>query len=155
MTQRLDYSAISPDGMATFGAVHNYIAHSKLRFTITNLVYLRVSQINGCAFCVDQHTRDLLKAGVSNEKLVLLPVWHEAPEMFTEQERAALAWCEVVTNVVESRIPDDAYEAVHKHFSDKEVVDLTLAISLMNAYNRIAISFRATPAAVKELQKQT
>ncbi|MBS1955118.1 MAG: carboxymuconolactone decarboxylase family protein [Cyanobacteria bacterium SZAS-4] len=154
MTQRLDYSAIAPDGMAAFAAVHNYIAHSKLRFAIINLVYLRVSQINGCAYCVDMHTRDLLKAGVPNEKLVLLPVWHEASEMFSEHERAALAWCETVTNVVETRVHDEAYEAVRKYFSDKEVVDLTLAISLMNAYNRIAISFRATPAAVKELQTQ-
>lgn len=154
MTQRLDYSAISPDGMAAFAAVHDYIAHSKLRFAIINLVYLRVSQINGCAYCVDQHTRDLLKAGVPSEKLVLLPVWHEAPEMFTEQERAALAWCESVTNVTQTRIPDEAYEAASKHFSEKELVDLTLAVSLMNAYNRIAISFRATPTAVKDLQKQ-
>ncbi len=152
MTQRLDYSAISPDGMAAFAAVHSYIAHLKLRFAIINLVYLRVSQINGCAYCVDMHTRDLLKAGVPNDKLVLLPVWHEAPEMFNEHERAALAWCETVTNVTQTRIPDEAYEAVLRHFSEKELVDLTLAISLMNAYNRIAISFRATPAAVKELQ---
>jgi len=155
MTQRLDYLAISPDGMAKFAAVHDYIAHSKLRFAVIHLVYLRVSQINGCAYCVDQHTRDLLKAGVPNEKLVLLPVWHEAPEMFSDQERAALAWCESVTNVSQTRIPDEAYEAASKHFSEKELVDLTLAVSLMNAYNRIAISFRATPGAVKDLQKQT
>lgn len=155
MTQRLDYSVIAPDGMAEFGTVHTYIAHSGLRFGIINLVYLRVSQINGCAYCVDQHTRDLLKAGVPNEKLVLLPVWHEATEMFTDQERAALAWCESVTDVAQSRVPGQAYEAARKHFSEKELVDLTLAVALMNAYNRIAVSFRATPGAVKELHKQS
>lgn len=154
MPQRLDYSAIAPDGMKAFADVHSYVAHSGLRYGLVNLIYLRVSQLNGCAFCVDQHTRDLLKAGVPNEKLVLLSVWHEAPEMFSEQERAALAWCETVTNVQETRIPDEAYEAAKKHFSDKEIVDLTLAVSLMNAYNRIAISFRATPIAVKELRNK-
>ena len=141
--------------MKALAEVHNYVAKSGLRFAITNLVYLRVSQINGCAYCVDQHTRELLKAGVPNQKLVLLSVWHEATEMFTEQERAALAWCETVTNVAQSRIPDEAYDAARKHFSEKELVDLTLAVGVMNAYNRIAISFRATPAAVKELRKQS
>jgi AhpD family alkylhydroperoxidase len=102
--------------MKAFGDVHSYVAHSGLRYGLVNLIYLRVSQLNGCAFCVDQHTRDLLKAGVPNEKLVLLSVWHEAPEMFSEQERAALAWCEIVTNVQQTRIPDEAVRSSKETF---------------------------------------
>src|SRR5262249_51514326 len=99
MTQRLDYPTIAPDGYKALGDLHSYIAHSGLRFGVIHLVYLRVSQINGCAYCIDLHTRDLVKSGMSQEKLVLLPVWREAGELFSEQERAALAWCETVTNV--------------------------------------------------------
>jgi AhpD family alkylhydroperoxidase len=149
MTQRLDYSAIAPAGVKALADVHNYVAHSGLRYAILNLVYLRASQINGCAYCIDLHTRDLLKSGVPQEKLVLLPVWREAGELFSEQERAALAWCETVTSVSQTAIPDHEYDAVKSHFSEKQLVDLTIAIGLINAYNRMAISFRATPAAVK------
>lgn len=149
MTQRLDYTAIAPAGVKALGDVHNYIAHSGLRYALLHLVYLRVSQINGCAYCIDLHTRDLVKAGVSPEKLALLPVWREASELFTVQECAALAWCETVTNVSQTAIPDQEYDAAKLHFSEKELVDLTMAISLINAYNRIAIAFRATPSAVK------
>lgn len=149
MTGRLDYSTIAPGGVKAFGDVHNYIAHSGLRFAVLHLVYLRVSLINGCAFCIDMHTRDLLAGGVAQEKLTLLPVWREAGELFSEQERAALAWCETVTNVSQTAIPDHEYEAVKAHFSEKQLVDLTMAIGLINAYNRLAISFRSVPAAVK------
>ena len=149
MTQRLDYPTIAPAGMKALADVHSYIAHSGLRFGVINLVYLRVSQINGCAYCIDMHTRDLAKSGVSHEKLALLPVWREAEDLFSEQERAALAWCETVTNAPQTAIPDHEYESVKSYFSDKQLVDLTIAIGLMNAFNRIAISFRATPAAVK------
>jgi AhpD family alkylhydroperoxidase len=150
MTQRLDYWNIAPEGVKALDQVHSYVAHSGLRFALLNLVYLRVSQINGCAFCIDMHTRDLIKNGVPNEKLVLLPVWREAQELFSEQERAALAWCETVTNVAQTAIPDEDYEAVKLHFSEKELVNLTMAIGLMNTYNRLAISFRRPPAAVAE-----
>lgn len=145
MTQRLDYSTIAPAGVKAFGDVHSYIAHSGLRYGILNLVYLRVSQINGCAYCIDLHTSDLLKSGMSQEKLTLLPVWREARQLFSEKELAALAWCETVTNVAETSIPDQDYEAAKAHFSEKELVDLTMAIGLINAYNRLAISFRRTP----------
>lgn len=148
--QRLDYSAIAPEGVKILGDLHNYVAHSKLRYALLNLVYLRVSQINGCAYCIDMHTRDLMKSGMSHEKITLLPVWREATELFSEQERAALAWCETVTNVSQTAVPDAEYEAAKSQFSEKELVDLTIAIGLMNAYNRMAISFRATPTAVKD-----
>jgi AhpD family alkylhydroperoxidase len=149
MTQRLDYTTIAQAGLKGFDDVHSYIAHSGLRYALLNLVYLRVSQINGCAYCIDMHTRDLLKNGVANEKLVLLPVWREAGELFSDQERAALAWCETVTNVSQTGIPDEDYAAAKLHLSEKDLVNLTMAIGLMNAYNRMAIGFRRTPAALK------
>jgi len=151
MTQRLDYSSIAPDGMKALGDLHNLVARSGLRYGVLNLVYLRASQINGCAYCIDMHTRDLIKSGMSHEKLALLPVWREAAELFSEQERAALAWCETVTNVSQTGIPDHEYDAVKSHFSDKEVVNLTMAIGLINAYNRLGVGFRSTPEAVKAM----
>lgn len=148
MTMRLDYNSIAPDGMKALADLHNYVAHSGLRFGVLHLVFLRVSLINGCAYCIDMHTRDLIKSGMAQEKITLVPVWREAKELFSEQERAALAWCETVTNVSQTGIPDDEYEAAKSHFSEKQLVDLTIAIGLMNAYNRMAISFRAIPGAV-------
>lgn len=155
MTQpRLDYSTIAPDGVKALGDLHSYVAKSGLRYGVLNLVYLRVSQINGCAYCIDMHTRDLLKSGMSHEKLTLLSVWREATQLFSEQERAALAWCETVTNVSQTGVPDAEYDAAKSKFSEKELVNLTIAIGLMNAYNRMAISFRSVPAAVKEQSEQ-
>ncbi|MBY6242209.1 carboxymuconolactone decarboxylase family protein [Methylosinus sp. Sm6] len=152
MTKRLDYAAIAPDGMKAMAGVHSYVAHCGLGKAFVELVYLRVSQINGCAYCIDLHTRALLKEGVTIEKLALVSVWREAGALFDAREQAALAWAESVTRVSETGAPDDAFAAVSAQFDQKEVVDLTLAISLMNAYNRMAISFRAPPAAAKSVQ---
>lgn len=149
MTQRLDYSAIAGDGMKALGKVYGYVGQSGLPKSLVDLVYLRVSQINGCAYCIDLHSRDLLAEGVTVEKLVLVPAWREAEGLFSEQERAALAWAETVTRVAETGAPDVEFEQASAHFSEKELVDLTIAIGLMNAYNRMAISFRKPPAAVK------
>jgi AhpD family alkylhydroperoxidase len=110
-------------------------------------VYLRVSQINGCAYCIDAHSRDLLSAGLPVEHLVLVAAWPEAGGIFDAQEKAALAWAEAVTRLGERGVPDTAYEAAAAAFDGKQLADLTIAISLMNAYNRLAISFRATPVA--------
>jgi AhpD family alkylhydroperoxidase len=106
-----------------------------------------VSQINGCAYCIDMHSRDLIKGGTTVEKLVLVSVWPEAGSLFTAQERAALRWAETVTRVAETAVPDAEFQAVAAHFSEKELADLTIAIGLMNVYNRIAISFRRPPDA--------
>src|SRR5690606_34400585 len=114
---------------------------------LVELVYLRVSQINNCAYCLDMHTRDLVKKGVSIEKLALVQAWREAGKLFYEVECAALAWAETVTRVAETGVPDSAYQDARSVFSEKELVDLTIAISLMNAFNRMAISFRNTPQA--------
>lgn len=117
---------------------------------LVDLVYLRVSQINNCAFCLDMHTRDLLKKSEKIEKIALVQAWAEAGNLFDERERAALAWAETVTRVADTGVPDEAYEAARAVFDKREFVDLTIAISLMNTYNRMAISFRNTPQAALE-----
>jgi AhpD family alkylhydroperoxidase len=147
MTNRIDYAKISPEGYKAFGGVYVAVQKSDLPKELINLVYLRVSQINGCAYCIDMHSRDLLKSGLHVEKLVLVPVWRDAGGVFSPRERIALAWAETVTRVAETGVPDAEYEAVSSEFSDKELADLTYAIGLMNAFNRFGISFRSTPAA--------
>ena len=109
---------------------------------------MRISQINNCAYCLDLHTRDLIKKGVKIEKLALVQAWAEAGRLFSDRERAALAWAETVTRVADTGVPDEAFAAARAVFAEKELVDLTIAISLMNAYNRMAISVRNTPQAV-------
>lgn len=147
MNQRIDYSKASPEGYKAFGGVYVYLQNSGLPKTLIDLVYLRVSQINGCAYCIDMHSRDLLKHGMAVEKLVLVPVWHEAGGVFSERERIALGWAESVTLVAETGIPDVDYQAAAAEFGDKELADLTYAIGLMNAFNRLGVAFRLTPAA--------
>jgi len=148
MSERLDYAKTSPGGVKAFGSVYTYIMQSGLDEVLVDLVCLRVSQINGCAYCLDMHIRDLIKKGVKIEKLALVQVWQEAGNLFSDQERAALAWAETVTRVAQTGVPDVEFEAASHIFDEKELADLTMAISLMNAYNRLAISFRRTPEAV-------
>jgi len=147
MTQRIDYAKASPEGYKAFGAVYSTLLKGSLPKELIDLVYLRVSQINGCAFCIDMHSRDLLKSGLSVEKLVLVPVWHEAGAVFTARERVALSWAESVTRVSETGVPDEQYAAAIAEFSEQELTDLTYAVSLMHAFNRFGVAFRATPAA--------
>ena len=147
MGNRIDYAKASPEGYRAFGGVYATLQKSGLGKAFVDLVYLRVSQMNGCAFCIDMHTRDLLKSGLTVDKLALLPVWRDAGEVFDRRERAALAWAEAVTKVAESGVPDVAYEAAATEFGDKELADLTYAIGLMNAFNRFGVAFRSTPAA--------
>ena len=150
MTKRLDYNQIAPNGTKALGGVYGYVMQSGLSAELVDLVYLRVSQINNCAYCLDLHTRDLMKKGVPIEKIALVQAWEEGGDLFSVTERAALAWAETVTRVAQTGVPDDAYQAARAVFGEKELVDLTIAISLMNAYNRMAISFRNTPrAAIK------
>jgi AhpD family alkylhydroperoxidase len=147
MTNRIDYAKTSPGGYKAFGSVYVHVQNSGLSKDLINLVYLRVSQINGCAYCIDMHSRDLLKSGMTIEKVVLVPVWHDAGAVFSTRERAALAWAETVTRVAETGVPDADYEAAAAEFDDKELADLTYAIGLMGAFNRLGISFRTPPAA--------
>jgi AhpD family alkylhydroperoxidase len=151
MTQRLNYTTIAPAGTKALRGVHGYIAESGLPGSLVNLVYLRVSQINGCAYCIDMHSRDLIKEGFAIEKLVLVQAWREAGGLFDARERAALAWAETVTRVADTAVPDDEFMAASAVFSEKELADLTIAIGLMNAYNRLAIGFRNMPSAVKNV----
>jgi AhpD family alkylhydroperoxidase len=149
MSNRIDYAKASPEGYKAFGGVYVYLQKCGLPHELIDLVKLRVSQINGCAYCIDMHSRDLLKLGVTVDKLVLVPVWREAGDIFGSRERIALAWAETVTRVAETRVPDADYEAASAEFSDKELADLTYAIGLINAFNRLGVTFRTTPAAGK------
>jgi AhpD family alkylhydroperoxidase len=150
MSKRLDYNQIAPAGAKALGGVYAYVMQSGLSATLVELVFLRVSQINNCAYCLDMHTRDLLKKGEKIEKIALVQAWGEGGALFDARERAALAWAETVTRVADTNVPDDAYNAARDVFEERELVDLTIAIGLMNAYNRLAISFRSTPQAALE-----
>ena len=145
MTQRMNYAAAALGGMKALGSVHGYVSQSGLPATLIDLVYLRVSQINGCAYCIDTHGSDLLEAGVPVAKLLLVSAWDEAGAVFSDLERAALKWAEVVTRVSDTHVPDEAYAAARATFTEKQLADLTIAVGLMNAFNRIAVSFRAAP----------
>jgi AhpD family alkylhydroperoxidase len=147
MTQRMNYAGAAPGGMKALGSVYSYVAQSGLPAILIELVYLRVSQINGCAYCIDMHSRDLLKAEVPVDKLVLVSASDEAGSLFSDQEKAALKWAEVVTRVSETHVPEEAYAAARATFGEKQLADLTIAIGLMNAFNRLAISFRVPPLA--------
>lgn len=147
MSKRIDYSKASPEAYKAFGGVYMAVQNSGLGKALIDLVYLRVSQINGCAYCIDMHSRDLLKQGLAVEKLVLVPVWREGGTLFSERERVALGWAEAVTSVAQTGVPDADYEAASAEFSDKELADLTYAIGLMNAFNRFGVAFRMPPAA--------
>lgn len=142
MSKRIDYSKASPEGYKAFGGVYVAVQNSGLPKALIDLVYLRVSQINGCVYCIDMHSRDLLKQGLEVEKLVLVPVWHDAGEVFSQRERVALRWAETVTRITETGAPDAEYAAVAAEFTDKELADLTYAIGLMNAFNRFGVAFR-------------
>ena len=142
MSKRIDYSKASPEGYKAFGGVYVAVQNSGLPKALIDLVYLRVSQINGCVYCIDMHSRDLLKHGLEVEKLVLVPVWHDAGEVFSQRERVALRWAETVTRITETGAPDAEYAAVAAEFTDKELADLTYAIGLMNAFNRLGVAFR-------------
>jgi AhpD family alkylhydroperoxidase len=147
VTRRLDYNQIAPNGARVLGGVHGYVMQSGLPAELVKLVYLRVSQINNCAYCLDIHTRNLVKKGAAIERLALVQAWEEGGDLFSQTKRTALTWAETVTRVAETGVPDDAYQAARAVFDEKELVDLTIAISLMNASNRMAISFRNTPRA--------
>jgi AhpD family alkylhydroperoxidase len=123
-------------------AVERYVRACGLERGLLELVKLRASQINGCAYCVDMHTKDARANGETEQRLYAVVVWKEAP-FFTERERAALAWTEAVTLVSQEQVPDNVFEIARKEFSDKELIDLTMAVIAINGWNRLAISFRA------------
>ncbi len=144
MQQRLSYSKVSPEGTDILQKLERYVKSSGLEADLVELVKLRASQINGCAYCIDMHTKDARTHGESEQRLYGVSAWHEAP-FYSERERAALAWTEAVTQISKDHVPDEVYNEARKHFTDKELVDLTLAIITINSWNRLAITFR-TPA---------
>lgn len=144
MSSRIDYRKTSPGGFAAMRGLETYVRDCGLQPSLLELVRLRASQINGCAYCVDMHTKDARAGGETEQRLYAVSVWEETP-FFTERERAALAWTEAVTRVAENRVPDSLYESVRAHFSERELVDLTLAVIAINGWNRLAISFRSVP----------
>lgn len=144
MQQRLDAMKISPAAYKAMAGLQAYVDQSRLDRRLLHLVEIRASQINGCAFCLIMHTNAARQAGESDERMHLLNAWREAP-VFSERERAALAWTEAVTLVADSHVPDAAYEQARRQFSEKELVDLTAAAVTINAWNRLAIAFRASP----------
>lgn len=150
MTKRLDYNQVAPGGVKALGTVYGYVLQSNLPADLVELVYLRISQINNCAYCLDMHTRDLIKKGMPIEKIALVQAWAEGGNLFSKVERAALAWAETVTRVSETGVPDEAFKAARSVFEEKDLADLTIAIGLMNTYNRLAIGFRNTPQAALE-----
>lgn len=153
MSKRIDYAKASPEGYKAFGGVSVALQKSSLPKQLIDLVYLRVSQLNGCAYCIDKHSRDLLASGLAVDKLVLVPVWHEGGEVFSVRERVALVWAETVTHVAETGVPDADYQVATAEFSEKELAELTYAVALMNAYNRLGVTFRMAPAAAAVIAK--
>ncbi len=141
-SKRLIWHEVAPQGAKAMFGIHHYVTTgTDLPEELIHLIFLRVSQINGCAHCIDLHTRDLLKS-MAIDKVALVPVWAEVPHLFPEQYRAALAWAEEVTLVSETHASDEAYAAAAAAFAPKDLVDLTLAIAAMNAFNRLGAPFR-------------
>lgn len=146
MSQRLDYKTLAPEGYRAMAGLSRFVGESGLDKTLIHLVKLRVSQINGCAYCCWLHAKDLRATGVKQTRIDTLPAWREAPG-YTAQERAALAWAEAVTLIGESHAPDDVYQEALAQFGDKLTVALTYLIVEINAWNRLAIPFRSEPPA--------
>lgn len=142
--QRFDYAKVAPGAYHAMLGLEKYLHESGLEESLLHLIKLRASQINGCAYCLDMHWKDLKAIGEQDHRLYELDAWEEAP-FYSDRERAALAWTDAVTRVADSRVPDDVYNEVRKHFNEKELADLTLAVATINAWNRLAISARTNP----------
>jgi AhpD family alkylhydroperoxidase len=139
---RIDYGRVAPGVVQAMRGLEAYVHDCGLEPALLELVKTRASQINGCAYCLDMHTKDARAAGETEQRLYLLPAWREAP-LYSERERAALAWTEAVTRLDQGHVPDEVYQAARAHFSEKELVDLTLAVVAINGWNRLAISMRS------------
>jgi AhpD family alkylhydroperoxidase len=144
MNTRLDFFKANPADIKALLGVEEQINKGSLDITLKELVRLRASQINGCAFCLDMHVADARKAGETERRLATVSAWRETP-FFTERERAALEWTEALTLVAQSHVPDSVWEAVRPHFSDKELTELTLLVTSINSWNRFSIAFRKMP----------
>ncbi|HJT12607.1 MAG TPA: carboxymuconolactone decarboxylase family protein [Dongiaceae bacterium] len=141
MQPRLNPFKFAPDTVKAAQAFEQHLANSGLEQSLYHLVKTRASQINGCAFCIHMHTRDARAHGETEERLYLLDAWRESP-LYSDRERAALAWTEALTHISETHAPDDVYDEVRKHFSEQETVNLTMLIGMINLWNRFAIGMR-------------
>jgi AhpD family alkylhydroperoxidase len=148
VTPRIDYRQFSQPALQAMLALEQYLAGCGFDHKFMHLLKLRASQINGCAYCIDMHSIDARASGETEQRLYALDAWRETP-FFDDRERAALAWIEAVTLVSQSHVPDAVYDEARKHFSEKEIVDLTYLASTINAWNRIAVSMRAVPGRYK------
>ena len=144
MQPRIAYTKVAPRAMKAMRGLEDYLAECSLEPSLLDLVRMRASQINGCAYCIDMHTKDARARGESEQRLYELDAWRETP-FYTERERAALAWTEAVTLITHEHVPDAVYEEARQHLSEEELVNLTLAIVAINGWNRFAISFRTVP----------
>ena len=144
MQQRIDITKASPAAYKAVAALQSYVDQSSLEPKLRELIKIRASQINGCAFCIAMHTRDARKIGETDERMHLLDAWREAP-IYSAREQAALAWTEALTLVSETHVSDEVFEQVRRQFSEQEIVDLTAAVVAINTWNRIAIAFRMQP----------
>jgi AhpD family alkylhydroperoxidase len=148
MQPRIDTARVRPDAYKAMTALQSYVDRSSVEQSVRLLLAIRASQINGCAFCLHMHMRDARKAGETQERLEVVSAWREAP-LFTDRERAALAWAEAVTLVADSHVPDEVYEAARAEFTEQELVDLTMAAVAINGWNRLMVAFRIPPAVAR------
>ncbi len=144
MESRIAYLKVAPGAYKAMLGLEEYLHQCGLEETLLNLIKLRASQVNGCAYCIDMHWKDLRAAGENEQRLYGLDAWEESPH-YSDRERAALAWTQAVTNIRDGHVRDEVYEIARKHFSEKELADLTLAVAAINAWNRLAISARTEP----------
>jgi AhpD family alkylhydroperoxidase len=142
MSQRVESAQVAPEAYRAMVAMERYIHTTSIDHALIALVKLRASYINGCGYCVDMHTKDARVAGETEQRLYAIPVWRETP-FFTERERAALEWAEVVTLISSGGVSDDVYNRARKQFSEKELVELTMVVITINGWNRLAVSFQA------------
>ena len=153
MEERIHYMKVSQGAYHALSELEKYLHECGLEETLLNLTKLRVSQINGCAYCLDMHWKDLRALGESEQRLYSLDAWEESP-YYSDRERAALAWAEAVTRVSETHVPDEVYEEAKKHFTEKELADLTVAVATINAWNRLAIAARTTPGTYQPAKRE-
>ena len=142
MSERIDYAGAAPGALRAMFGLEKYVRGCGLEASLLELVKMRASQLNGCAFCLDMHSKDARAAGETEQRLYLLSAWREAP-FYTPRERAALAWTEALTLVADGHVPDEVYAEAHAQFGEKELVDLSLAVVAINGWNRLAIGFRS------------
>ena len=153
MEERIHLAKVSPGAYHAMLGLEKYLHECGLEVPLLHLIKLRASQINGCAYCLDMHWKDLRALGETEQRLYSLDAWEECP-YYTERERAALAWTDAVTRVAATHVPDEVYENVRQHFSEKELGDLTVAIATINAWNRLAIAGRTTPGTYQPIQQE-